>query len=309
MSNIWFIEQTDRFNPTLNMPLFEYTWTRDIVIDNTVSFGNTSTSFTRNKWFGQGTKSINGRPWMGKVGNTTSTIDTDSDRIIKPVRDLGMVIEMSDREMAMQMQSGNNILQQKMDGLRDFYQFTTDGYVYLGDDEVAPETGLLNNSEVGVGNVADGASGDTEWSTKTADEILIDVNEILTQANINSGNAVYPNKLLLPYEQFNDIATRPRSTYTDITVLQYILKSNISTINGGVPLEIKPCKWNVGVGVGGTNRMVAYNQSEKFVRLPLYPLSPLKDIPLSFGMSRSYQWLYGELEWVYPETALYRDGI
>lgn len=307
MSNIWFIEQTDRFNPALNMPLVEYTWSRDIVIDNSVAFGNTSTSFTRNKWFAAGNKSISGRPWMGKTSNTTSTIDTDSERIIKPVRDLGMVIEMTDREMAMQMQSGNNILQQKLDGLREFFQFTTDGYVYLGDDEVAPNTGLLNSSEVGVGNVAS-VSGNTEWSSKTPDQILVDVNEILTQANINSGNAVYPNKLILPYEQYNDIATRPRSTYTDITVLAYIMKSNVSTLSG-TPLEIVPCKWNVGIGASGTNRMVAYNQSPKYVRFPMYPLSPLKDIPLSFGFSRSYQWMYGEMEWVYPETALYRDGI
>jgi len=303
MSNIWFIEQTDKFNPTLNMPLFEYTWTRDIVIDSTVSFGNTSTSFTRNKWFAQGNQSITKRPWMGKNSNTTSTIDTDSERVITPIRDLGMVIEMTDREMATQMQAGNNILQQKIEGLQDYYQFTTDEYVYTGDPEVAPNTGLLNNSQIGFGNVAGGA-----WSTKTPDEILEDVNEILTQANENSGHKIYPNKILLPYAQYNALATRPRSINSDTTILQYILLNNISTISG-VPLEIKPCKWNSGIGVGATDRMVAYNQSPRFVRLPLYPLSPLKDIPLSFGMSRSYQWMYGEIEWVYPTTALYRDGI
>jgi len=116
------------------------------------------------------------------------------------------------------------------------------------------------------------------------------------------------NKILMPYAQYNLIATTPRATFSDMTVLNYLQKNNIAVLSG-TPLTIAPVKWASGAGVGGTDRMVAYNQGSKFLRFPMYPLTPLKDIETPFGFTRSYQWMYGQIEWVYPNTALYRDGI
>ncbi|MFX6226329.1 major capsid family protein, partial [Acinetobacter baumannii] len=63
-----------------------------------------------------------------------------------------------------------------------------DQIVYYGDSQLG-FTGLVNStSAVGsVTNVANGANGTPQWNTKTPDEILADVNEILTSAWQASG--------------------------------------------------------------------------------------------------------------------------
>ena len=74
-------------------------------------------------------------------------------------------------------------------------------------------------------------------------------------------------------------------------------------------MDIQPSKWAVGRGVSGADRMMAYTQSESRVRMPLVPLNRT---PLEYRDLRQLTTYFGRIgavEWVYPETAYYADGL
>lgn len=126
---------------------------------------------------------------------------------------------------------------------------------------------------------------------------------------IASAFAVCPSKLLLPPEQFSLAVTRKVSEAGNISVLEYIKKNCISMAKNGKELDIQPSKWCVGRGAGGTDRMMTYTQSENRVR---FPMVPLQRTPIEYRDLRQLTTYFGRLgvvEWVYPETAFYADGL
>ena len=158
-----------------------------------------------------------------------------------------------------------NILQQ---GMRKAYDKHLDQNCYTG-FETYGTYGLLNNPNVIVTAVQEaGANNETSWGKKTADEILADVNSaIISVWNTaeNSRDAI-PNHILIPYEQYNIIATKKVGEHGDKSILTYLLENNIATKNG-TDLYIGATAWCKGAGAGGRPIQLLYGQS--FVCLPV----------------------------------------
>jgi hypothetical protein len=74
--------------------------------------------------------------------------------------------------------------------------------------------------------VADGAGGDTEWDTKTTDEILKDLNDAVHGIVDLTNGAESPDTVVLPIAQYTKIATTRADSGTDTTVLQYFLQNS-----------------------------------------------------------------------------------
>ena len=176
--------------------------------------------------------------------------------------------------------------------------------------------GLLNNTAVTPSNVAaTGTGSSTSWSAKTPVQILTDVNEILTTTWQNSGWKFMPNKLLVPPAQYSYLISQLISTAGNQSILKFLQENNLATSNG-MKLDIQPLKWLIGRGVGGTpgtlgtvDRMVAYTQKEDLVR---FPMTELLRTPLEYRSIYQICTYYGQLgqvEFIYPETLGYRDGI
>ena len=65
----------------------------------------------------------------------------------------------------------------------------------------------------------------------------------------------------------------------------------------------------MGRGTAGTDRMMAYTKDRSRLR---YPLVPLQRTPLEFRsiyQLTTYFGRLGQVEFVYPETAAFGDGI
>jgi hypothetical protein len=75
----------------------------------------------------------------------------------------------------------------------------------------------------------------------------------------NTGNVEEPNAIVVPRSQYTQIATTPYSqTASDLTVLEYF-KRNMPQVEVGMWPLLK------GQGVGGTDRLIAYNRDpDKF---------------------------------------------
>lgn len=166
-------------------------------------------------------------------------------------------------------------------------------------------TGLVNNPAVPVFAVpADGTGGSTEWSTKTPDQILRDLNLVVNQIVVNSNGVEMPDTLLLPIEQYTLIASTPRSINSDTTILQYFLLNNqfITRVDWLAQLN--------GAGVGGADVMIAYerNENKLAMQIPLpFTQHPPQERNLEFVIPCESR--FGGVTIYYPMSVIVGEGI
>ncbi len=306
----FFLNQLENFDPTFHQPLYSVTWSRDVDLRPGVSISDELTSYIRNNYGATGSQQATGLPYMASNGNNLPGISVDNEKIATPVRLLGQQIAYSRWELEKSQRTGQSVDMAKMQAFNAMYQMSTDQVIYIGDTATYEDfEGLTNNSAVtNVQDVAPGASTNTEWTTKTPDEILADVNEILESAYEATGFAVCPNKLLLPFAQYSYICSQKVSGNADKSIITYLQDNCISTkVNGS--LDIRPVKWLKGRGVDDTDRMIAYTKDIQFLRFPMAPVTAGAAWTQGFDFFRPYAWAYGQLELIYPETIAYRDAI
>ncbi len=301
-SGAFMIGELERLDQRMHEPLANVTWSRDIDLRSDVSIGDEMSSFTNSTFAAAGGASPTGKSWIGKNTDAIAGIALDINKTAQPLSLWGMQIGYTIPELESAKQIGRPIDVQKYDGLLLKHSMDVDEQVYIGDATLGAE-GLLNSSKVGATNV------NKNWKTSTPQEILDDVNLILNNAWVASGFAVCPDKLLLPPVQFSLLTSRIVSNAGNISILEFLKLNSLSNSVNGRPLDIQPSKWCVKRGVGGTDRMLTYTQSENRVR---FPLVPLQRTPIEYRDLRQLTTYFGRLgavEWVYPETAFYADGL
>jgi len=312
----FLVGQLERLDQTLNEPLVEYTWSRDVFIRTDVSPADEVASFTNSAFGMTGGINPNGLNWISAEGNAIAGPSVDIGKTPQPMRLWGSEVKYTIPELVRSQQLGMPIDAQKVEAMNMKRNMDLDQIVYWGDPQLS-FTGLVNSvTSVGsVTNVANGAKGTPQWETKTPDEILVDVNETLTTAWQTAAWKVKPNKLMLPPAKLGYLASQIISSAGNKSILTYILENNICT-QQGTKLEILPLKWLIGAGAGGkpqqlgtVDRMVAYNDDKKYVQ---FPMTDLQRTPLEYrGLYQitTYWSTIGQIEWRYGETAAYRDGI
>ena len=304
----YFVNQLDNLDRKLYEPLYNVTWGRDINLRTGITMANESTSFIRSNIGGIGTQNAQGKPWISPNTTTLPGVSVNGERVVLPLRLLGQEISYTSVELERSQLVGQPIDTQKFDAMNIMYQMNTDEMVYVGDTDVGAK-GLLNSNLVTSGAVANGAAGTPAWATKTPDEILKDVNDMVTAAWQASGFAVCPDKVLLPPAQFAYISSQKVSNAGNVSILQFLEDNSIALRVNGRKLEIQPVKWLTGRGASGADRMVAYTNQEDKVRFPMVPVRRETPYYLGIKFNAPYIWAFGEVEFLYPETVIYRDGI
>ncbi len=305
----YYVNQLDNLDKKLYEPLYSVTWGRDIKLRTGITMANESTSFVRSNIGAIGTQSASGKPWISPNTTTLPGVSINGERVTLPLRLLGQEVSYTSVELERSQLIGQPIDAQKFNALNVLYQMNTDEMVYIGDSAVGAE-GLLNSTLVTAASVtADGSGSSTLWSTKTPDQILRDVNDMITAAWQASGFSVCPDKLLLPPAQYAYIASQKISTAGNVSILTFLEDNSISLRVNGRKLEIQPVKWLTGRGTAGADRMVCYTNDEDRVRFPMVPIRRETPYYLGIKFNAPYIWAFGEVEFVYPETVIYRDGI
>jgi hypothetical protein len=103
-----------------------------------------------------------------------------------------------------------------------------------------------------------GASTTTDWASKTPDEIIADVTSMTSAIRDVSNGVEAPDTLLLPEAQYTLISTTPRSSTSDTTIYDFILKSNpfIEQI-----IAVYPLKGSAPAGgYAGTDAAILYKR-------------------------------------------------
>lgn len=310
----YFINQLDNFDPKLHEPLVAVSWSRDIMLRPGITMSNESTSFTRSSFAGPGTlKAGTGNtggnmPWISAETTAIPGVDINGERLVQPLRLLAREVTYTSVELERSQLLGQPIDAQKLNAMNLLYQMNTDQMVYIGSDEVGA-TGLLNSAVVTASNVVNGVSGSPLWANKTPDEILADVNTLLTASWSAAAFAVCPAKLLLPPTNFSYIASQKVSSAGNVSILKFLKENSISLSVNGKELDIQPVKWLTGRGSGSTNRMVVYTNDLDRVRFPMVPIRRETAYYQSIRFTSPYLWAFGQLEIPYVETIRYADGI
>jgi hypothetical protein len=306
----FLVGELERLDQTLNMPLAAVTWSRDIELRNDVSIADEFSSFTNSSFASAPGVQGSGKAWVGKDANAITGISLDIGKTTSPLTLWAMQIGWTIPELESAQKLGRPIDTQKYSGLTLKHQMDIDEQVYIGDSALGLQ-GLANSSMVPRSNAQTG-----NWATATPQQILDDVNELLNSVWAASGFAVCPEKLLLPPLQYGNIVSRIVSSAGNISILEFLRQNSLANAINGKPLDIQPLKWltgtaagGVGPGLAGTNRMVAYTNDQQRVR---FPMVPLQRTPLEYRDLRQLTTYFGRLgavEFVYPETLGYRDGI
>ena len=296
----FLVGELERLDPTLNEPLVDYTWGRDIDLRTDVTIANDTTSFTRTGFAASGANS-NGKNWVS--GNSTEIpgISVKTDKVDSPMFIWGMELGYSIIELARSMEAKRPLERDKFTGLQMKHNMDVDEMVYIGDAHMG-KTGLINNPNIAPENVT------TNWNTATPKEKLDDINNLIHRAWEQSGFAVCPTDIRLSPLSFSKLL-EPVSAAGSKSILQYIKEECLAqAINGREP-NILPLKWLRGRGAGGVNRALAYTKAERFVRFPMVPLQRTPLEHRGIHHLATYYGALGVVEFVYPETVAYVDGM
>lgn len=238
-----------------------------------------------------------GRSKIVTPGSTDSPrVDVLANQFSRPVRWGTASYGWNLIEIRQAMIAGKPLTDRKASAARRAQEELVDEVCAIGAPSYGIATGFLNNADVTI----DAATG--VWSGLTADQIIADVTSLVTGMATETKGVERANTLILPEEQYADIKTRPRSTGTDTTVMEFILDK----------FEIAIESWYRcnAAGAGGVNRAVFYRRDPDFVQ---------QEIPQEFEQLPVFQ--HGsnfEVEtliatagttFYYPKSARYLDGI
>lgn len=307
-ASAFLIGELERLDQTLNMPLADVTWGRDIQLREDVTMGDELSSFTNSSFAAAGGPSQHGKNWIGKDTTAIKGLALDIGKTSHPLTLWGMELGWSLPELESAQRLGRPVDAQKIEGMELKRQMDIDEQVYVGDAQLG-YTGLVNDATVDLANATTGNWSSYGTGGVDADSILNDVNALLTRAWQNSGYAITPQDLLLPPLKFAILVQNKVSSAGNVSILEYLKMNSICMANNGKPLNIRPAKWLTGAGAAGADRMVAYTNDKKRVR---FPLVPVQRTPLEYrGLNQltTYFCRLGVVEWVYPETGAYADGI
>lgn len=173
-------------------------------------------------------------------------------------------------------------------------------------------TGVLNDPTVPATTApATGTGSTTTWTTKTSDQIQADFNNALTGIITTTIETEEADTVLLPTSRYNYIASTPRATGTDTTILSFLQNNNVYTQRTGQPLTIRGFRALENAGAGGTKRMVAYRRAPDVLRfhlpMPHQFLPPFQKTSMTWevaGIMRT-----GGTEIRLPFAMSYVDGI
>lgn len=296
----FFVGELERLDRELHYPLASVSWGRDIELRTDVTIADEIASFTTTSFGAPGLNNMGKNLVARKVteieGVSVSTVKKSS-----PLHVWAMTLGYSVIELAASMQIGRPIDEQKHEGLRLKHQMDADEMVYIGDADLGA-TGLLNNANITVNSIT------TAWATATPEAILDDINGLIDAAWAQSAYAICPTHLLVPPSAMIALC-RPVSTAGSRSILEYVAEDCVARRQNGRPLEINAVKWLEGLGLNNSGRIVAYTNSKQFVRWPMVPLTRTPVENRLLEQLTVYYGAMGEVEFVYPETVAYADGL
>ena len=243
--------------------------------------------------------------WINGNADDVPLAGTSKSKFEAPVWMAGIGYSYGLEEINHAVQLGINLPADDAMAARRAYEEFVDGVALTGDTG-KNVTGLFNSTAVPQAAATTGT-----WSTATADQILGDVNDAIALVHSNTNTVAYADTLLLPYTEFNRIATKRLGADMSMTVLDFLRQANLYTATTGQPLLIRGMRGLDTAGTSANKRMIAYRRSPEVLKLhipmphrflPVFQPSALRfEVPGIFRL--------GGLDIRLPREMAYIDGL
>lgn len=216
----------------------------------------------------------------------------------------------NEEELAVAAQLNQNLTTDKADACRRAAEEFIDRVALFGDTSMG-FSGLTNTASVTVQPLtADGTGSSALWANKTPDQILRDININLTTIWSGTNTIEMADTVLLPLNQYTDILTRRLDTLGSMSVMDYLMKSNVYTAETGRPLTIRALYGLNNAGAGSVSRIVVYRRSPDVLKLrmpmPYQFRAPWRKGPLTYEVPGIFR--LGGLDVRRPGAMRYLDG-
>ena len=224
---------------------------------------------------------------------------------VTPVHMAGIGYDYGIEEVNQAFMLGINLAGDKAEAARMIYERTVDDIAFTGDTTKKME-GLFNHSSVAASSAV---TGDWQGGTTTPDQILADVNALLTGVFTETNTIAIADTLLLPSTAFQFIASA-RLTDTALTIFEFLQRANSYTAETGLPLTIRGMRGLENAGGGSTRRMVAYRNHRQVLRLHIpmrHRFLPVQIVGLTYKVPGIFR--LGGLDIRLPKEVRYADGI
>lgn len=229
-------------------------------------------------------------------------VDIYGEETTAPIQRFGDSFGWNIDEIAAAQMTGVPLEAEKGQAAYRAYEQKVDGLIATGETDFGIY-GLLNNPNVTPSNVANPGSG-TAWTAKTADQILTDMNSAVRAPIDATSGRERPDTMVIPDAQHQLIASTPRSSTSDTTILEFFLKSN------GSVKEVIPYWRCNGAGASSTDRMVVYRRDPMCLQhIEPEPFRRLPPEQRNLEMVVNCTGKHAGVVVRYPLSMAYRDGI
>lgn len=295
------VAQTSIIEPTVYQTVYPDIQYRGIVpVDTSGSEFATSVTYYSADQYGKADWINGNADDIPKAGTTRAKFET-------PVHTAGIGYGWGWEEIGRARMLGINLPNEDAMAARRAAEEMVDRVVFQGDASKG-FTGLFNAA--GVTPVS-ATNGDWLNPATTPDEILADLNQGLMNVWNGTANTSMADVVLLPFAQYAKIATTPRSSTSDMTILEYFLRSNIYTLQTGRQITVRAIRGLETAGAGGVARAIYYRNDPAVLKLhmpqphrflPVWQSGPLRwDVP---GVMR-----LGGLDVRLPKNVVIQDGV
>lgn len=157
----------------------------------------------------------------------------------RKVRSVGVAYDFDIDEIAAAQMAGLPLEARKAMAARRGYEQYVEHTVWDG-DAAAGLSGLFDNPDITRSNVL------KSWDTATEEEILAQLNAMVSAMYSSTLKVHKPDTLLLPVAKYMYIRSKARSINSDKTILQYFLENN------GFVSDVRPINAILGKGDAGS---------------------------------------------------------
>lgn len=188
---------------------------------------------------------------------------------------------------------------------RDLMARKLDDILFIGESTTGAK-GLINQTGTETYTVPSTGTGATKtWSTKSPDDVILDLNQPFSQVIVNSLEALTPNTMVLPLSSYQYIAGKRVGDGTSETILSYWLRTNpygMSSIETSTKLET--------AGGSSDKRMVVYAKSPQVLEA-IVPMEFEQFAPETFNLEVQTicHMRVGGVAVYQPKGIIYGDGI
>ncbi len=137
------------------------------------------------------------------------------------IKSIGDSYGYSIQEMRSSRMAGKSLDVRKAEAARYQIDYLTNKIAWAGDEEHGLQGVLSKGNDVPLYVLQNGASGKTDWASKTADEILADITGMFKQMATTTKKVEKANTLALPADAYIELQNK-RIPDTATTVLKYI---------------------------------------------------------------------------------------